>query len=223
MFGFLLAQKGEQSQKFNEKGKRIPTTFLKTSPCYLVDVHSSEKRGYAAVKLGMGTKRNIKEPLRGELKKAGIEASLRFLKEKKLQNEASYTFLQDEKVGIAQGENTLYVGTELKPEQVFKVGDMVDVAGISKGKGFQGVVKRHGFAGGPKTHGQSDRLRAPGSMGQSTTPGRTYKGKRMAGRMGGERVTVKNLEIVTITEDGLYVKGLVPGVKNCLIEITQHT
>lgn len=110
-------------------------------------------------------------------------------------------------------------GETLKASEVFKPGDIVDVIGVSKGKGFAGVVKRHHFKGGPRTHGQSDRERAPGSIGQTTTPGRVYKGKRMAGRMGHERVTIKNLKIVDVSDDLLLIKGLVPGPKNSLIMV----
>ncbi len=123
------------------------------------------------------------------------------------------------KKGIIFGETKIFIGDSIKPTVVFKKGDLVKVSGTSKGKGFQGVVKRHHFAGGPKTHGQSDRERAPGSIGSTTTPGRVYKGKRMAGRMGGERVTVRNLEIVEVKDDGIVVKGLVPGAKKGLLEI----
>lgn len=116
-------------------------------------------------------------------------------------------------------ESMLKIGDKITAKQVFKAGDVVDVVGISKGKGFSGVVKRHHFKGGPRTHGQSDRERAPGSIGQTTTPGRVYKGKRMAGRMGHERVTVKNLRIVEISDDLLLVKGLVPGSRHTLLMI----
>lgn len=102
---------------------------------------------------------------------------------------------------------------------VLKPGDVVDVRGVSKGKGFAGVVKRHHFKGGPRTHGQSDRERAPGSIGQTTTPGRVYRGKRMAGRMGQEKVTVKNLRIVDIRDDLIFLKGLVPGARNSVVSI----
>jgi large subunit ribosomal protein L3 len=104
---------------------------------------------------------------------------------------------------------------------IFKPGDIIDIAGVSKGKGFQGVVKRHGFRGGPRTHGQSDRLRAPGSIGAGTTPGRVYKGTRMAGRMGNERVTVQNLRVVQVDEERnlLVVRGSVPGANEGLLMI----
>ena len=119
-------------------------------------------------------------------------------------------------------EHKIKVGDEIKPTLFFKKGDLIDISGISKGKGFQGVVKRHGFAGGPRTHGQSDRERAPGSIGQTTTPGRVFKGKRMAGRMGGKRATVKKLQIVDVNDDGLVVKGLVPGAIGGLLEVRSY-
>lgn len=116
-------------------------------------------------------------------------------------------------------ESVPKVGDKIAVSQIFKAGDVIDVTGISKGKGFAGVVKRHHFKGGPRTHGQSDRERAPGSIGQTTTPGRVYKGKRMAGRMGHERVTVKNLRVVEVSPSSLLIKGLVPGVKHTLVMI----
>ena len=103
------------------------------------------------------------------------------------------------------------IGSVIQPSSVFKPGDIIDVIGVSKGKGFAGVVKRHHFKGGPRTHGQSDRERAPGSIGQTTTPGRVYKGKRMAGRMGGDIVTIRNLQVVDVTDESLIIKGLVSG------------
>ena len=111
-------------------------------------------------------------------------------------------------------------GTEINLADIFTPGDIVDVTGISKGKGFAGGVKRWNFKGGPRTHGQSDRERAPGSIGQTTTPGRVYKGKKMAGRMGQDTVTVKNLEVIGITDDGvLLIKGLVPGSVNSIVVV----
>lgn len=116
-------------------------------------------------------------------------------------------------------DTLLKIGDKIAAKQVFKAGDIIDVIGVSKGKGFAGVVKRHHFKGGPRTHGQSDRERAPGSIGQTTTPGRVYKGKRMAGRMGHERVTLKNLRIVEVLDDLLLIKGLVPGSRHTLLMV----
>lgn len=221
MTGFILGKKINQSQSFTEDGRRIPQTTIKTSPCYLIDVKTKDKQGYFAIKLGVGMEKKIKKPVQGELKKVGINTPLSFLKEFRLERyEDKINYIEENgKKGIKIGEKKIFIGEEVTPDLLFNVGDLVDVSGVSKGKGFQGVVKRHHFAGGPRTHGQSDRERAPGSIGQTTTPGRVYKGKRMAGRMGGERVTIKNLSIIKIDKDQLVVKGLVPGAINSWLEI----
>ena len=219
MAGFTLAEKLEQTQLFDETGKRMPVTLLKTSPCYLIDIKWPETNAYMAVTLGFGQSKNVKKSVQGQLNKAGIKTPLRFLKEIRLDKVECTKLEEKGKNGIQIGEAQLFIGEEIKPELLFKVGDLVKVSGTSKGKGFAGVVKRHRFAGGPKTHGQSDRWRAPGSMGQSTTPGRVYKGKRMAGRMGSDRVTVQNLKVIKIDETGLTLKGVVPGHKHGLIEV----
>ena len=223
MSGFILGKKSDQSQTFNEKNERIPTTFIKTTPCYLIGIKEMAKHGYFSViigfsvMLGFGQTKNIKKTLSGKFAKAGVKTPLRFLREFRLDPN-----LIDDKKNIIFGENKLQIGSELKPNIIFKKGELVNISGISKGKGFQGGVKRHGFAGGPRTHGQSDRERAPGSIGQTTTPGRIYKGKKMAGRMGGERITVKKLQVVDIKEDGLIIKGLVPGARGGLLEIRSY-
>lgn len=120
-------------------------------------------------------------------------------------------------------ETTLKIGDAVNIQDVFNLGDTVKITGLSRGKGFTGVVKRHHFKGGPRTHGQSDRERAPGSIGQTTTPGRVYKGKRMAGRSGGQRATIKNLKVIEIDNENnkLVVSGLVPGAKNGFLTITK--
>ncbi len=198
----VLGIKSYQTQGFKKDGKRIPLTAVLTSGNVIAQIKTDEKEGYNAVQLGIGA---WKKPTKSELgisKKMGLKTSPRFFREAKLTDKSD-----------------LEAGTEVNVAEVFEPGDIVDVVGVSKGKGFAGGVKRHGFRGGPRTHGQSDRERAPGSIGQTTTPGRVYKGKRMAGRMGHEQVTVKNLEIVEIKEDGtLLIMGLVPGpVNNFLI------
>jgi len=218
MSGFILGKKGEQEQTFDDKGERIPATHIKTSPCYLIDIKQEEKHGYFAVLLGFGLRKNIQKPVLGQLKKAGIKTPLRFLKEIRLEKKETI-IEKDGKKGIKINEKEIFVGSEITPSLFFKKGDFVNVTGKSKGKGFQGVVRRHHFKGGPRTHGQSDRERAPGSIGQTTTPGRVYKGKRMAGRMGGDRVIIKNLKVVEAKEDELVVKGLVPGTRGGLLEI----
>lgn len=217
MKGFILGAKKEQSQTFSQTGDRIPVTRISTAPCFVVGITDASRQGYTAVKIGFGSTKNLKKPVAGELKKAGISAPLRFLREFRVSTEDIKE--ENGKRGFTVGETTVFVGEEIKPSALFKPGDKIDVTGTSKGKGFQGVVRRHGFGGGPKTHGQSDRWRAPGSIGSGTTPGRINKGKRMAGRMGGETVTVKGLEVVEATENELIVRGLVPGYRSGLLEI----
>lgn len=221
MTGFIVGEKGKQEQTFTEQGERIPITHIKTKPCYLVDIKWPEKHGYFAMLLGFGQTKNIKKPVLGQLKKAGINTPLNFLKEIRLEKYKNQVSLVEKnaKKGLKIGQNEVFVGDLINPTLFFKKGEWVDVSGISKGKGFQGVVKRHHFKGGPRTHGQSDRERAPGSIGQTTTPGRVYKGKRMAGRMGGKRVTVKNLSIVDVKEEELIVKGLIPGPVKGFVEV----
>ncbi len=220
MAGFILGTKSDQSQTFNEKGERIPTTLIQTSPCYLVGVNDRGHR-HQSVKLAFGQTKNINKSVRGELEKAGIKTPLRFLREIRLEKFGTAVEIVNEnnKKGIKLNGQVIMIGGELKPTLVFKKGEKVNVSGTSKGKGFQGVVKRHGFAGGPRTHGQSDRERAPGSIGQTTTPGRIFKGKRMAGRMGTDRVTIQNLTVVEVKDDGLMLKGLIPGGKNGFVEV----
>jgi large subunit ribosomal protein L3 len=224
MAGFIIGQKDIQTQTFNEKGNLIPVTKIFTSPCFLIDINWPETKGYASVKLGFGVaKRNLK-PVKGQLEKAGIQTPLRFLKEIRIKHLSKDMQLIEEegKKGLLVGEQKLFIGQEMKPEMLFKLGDIIDVVGTSKGKGFQGVVKRHGFRGGPATHGQSDRERAPGSLGSGTTPGRVFKGLRMAGRMGGDRVTVQNLQVVGLEDQAILVKGLVPGAKSGFVEVKTH-
>jgi large subunit ribosomal protein L3 len=166
----------------------------------VLQVKTMDKNGYVAVQLGQGTKKNATKPQKGHSKKgANLDYAPNFLREVRFTSDANIEELP--KVG-----DTIPVAT------VLEAGDLVDVTGKSKGKGFAGVVKRHHFRGGPRTHGQSDRERAPGSIGQTTTPGRVYLGKRMAGKMGNETVTLKNLEIIDVTSDGVLIKGLVPGI-----------
>ncbi|KKP70472.1 MAG: 50S ribosomal protein L3 [Candidatus Roizmanbacteria bacterium GW2011_GWA2_35_19] len=221
MSGFTLGQKSLQSQIFNDKGERVPTTFIKTSPCYFISLMVPAEHKYFSIKLGMGKANKIQKPVRGEINKAGIKTPLRFLREIRLEKYGEKVKVIEEngKRGLDIEGVKIFIGDEIKPTMLFKKGDLVTVTGTSKGKGYQGVVKRHHFKGGPRTHGQSRGERAPGSIGMTTTPGRVFKGKRMAGRMGQDRVTVKNLMIIEVKEDGLLIKGLVPGYKTGLLEI----
>jgi len=229
MIGLILGTKSVQSQTFNTKGERIPTTLINTHPCFLVDIKWPNKENYMALEFGFGQTKNIKKTTKGNLDKAGIKTPLRFLREMRIDKlvpkhitDQIKLINENGKKGLSMGEIKIFVGDEIKPNIFFKQGDKVNVSGISKGKGFQGVVRRHHFAGGSKTHGQSDRLRAPGSIGQTTTPGRVLKGKRMAGRMGGVKTTIKGLLVVEVKDNGLLVKGLVPGATNGLLEIRKN-
>ena len=196
----LLAQKREMTQIYGEDGAVVPVTILDVSDVYVIDVKHTEKDGYNATILSKGKKKNANKPEVGKYKKLGFVPN--YIKEVK-------------DLVLEAVENSKLTAS------LFKNGEIVSVTGISKGKGFQGVVKRWHFHGGPKTHGQSDRWRAPGSIGSGTTPGRVYKGKKMAGRMGGTQITVKNLEVVFVDEKNelLGIRGAVPGNKGAFILI----
>jgi len=202
----LLGLKVGQTQTFTESGMRIPVTHITVGPCFITALDITPT--YTNIQIGFGTKTHVTKAEEGHNKKAGITQKLRFLRSMR----------------VATVPEGWVVGKELAIADVFVVGDIIRVTGISKGKGFAGVVKRHGFAGGPKTHGQSDKERSPGSIGSTTTPGRVFKGKRMAGRMGGDRVTVKGLRVVGIDEPThmLIVKGLIPGPKNTLVVVAKE-
>lgn len=211
----LLAQKGKTSQQYDSKSRRIPTTDLVVSHVHLADIKTKDLHGYSALKLTFGESKRIDKPTKGSLQKKGVEKTPLFVQEVRLKEDDGKRITiqtEDDKSSLKCGDAVITIGSALNPSTFFRTGDMVNVTGTSKGKGFQGVVKRHGFKGGPKTHGQSDRWRSPGAMGSTTTPGRTFKGKRMAGRMGGETVTIKNLEIIAVTESAITVKGLIPGI-----------
>jgi len=199
----IIGRKAGMTQIFGKEGEFIPVTVIEAGPCPIAQVKTAEKDGYNALQLAFGQKRKtlFNKPTTGHFEKAKIEPK-RFLREFRL----------------AKLDKQLEQGKEIKVD-LFTVGEKVDVTGISKGLGFQGVVRRHKFRGGPKTHGQSDRVRAPGSVGSSSYPSRTYKGQRMAGRMGGERVTVSNLEVVGVDleKNILLIRGAVPGKKNAIL------
>ncbi|MDQ7054009.1 MAG: 50S ribosomal protein L3 [candidate division KSB1 bacterium] len=203
----MIGRKLGMTRVFSESGDSIPVTVIQAGPCYVTAIRTKENNGYESVQLGYEEvpERKLNKPRLGVFKKLNLKP-LRYLKEfRNFDN-------------IAE----LEPGQEIKVD-IFQVGDRVKVTGISKGKGFQGVVKRHGFGGGPKTHGQSDRWRAPGSVGQASYPSRVFKGLRMAGRTGNDRVTVRNLEVVRVDVENhiLMVKGAVPGARNGLVYITK--
>lgn len=215
MIQVLLGQKIDQTQKFLMDGTRIPVTEIAVPDNAVVQIKTQEKDNYTAFQIGIGKKKSPTKALQGHIKKNNLTVVPFKIREVRLAK-------ADLPAGRQVAENMPKAGDFLKLEEVFKPGDIVDVTGMSKGKGFASGIKRYHFKGGPKTHGQSDRWRAPGSIGQTTTPGRVYKGKRMAGHMGHVRVTVKNLKVVGIDEIKkiLYVEGLIPGPKNSIVEIT---
>lgn len=189
----LIGRKLGMTQVFDETGEVHPVTVVETGPCVVTQIRTKEKDGYEAVQLGFGVLKRPNRPEQGHRLPSGVMSkSLREVK--------------------ADSVGEFAVGQVIRAD-AFAVGELVDVTGTSKGRGFQGGVKRHGFRGGPKTHGQSDRLRAPGSIGSSATPGRVFKGMRMAGHMGHERVTVQNLKVLRVDPERnlLLIQGSVPG------------
>ena len=200
----LIGKKIGMTSIFDENGKNIPCTVIQAGPCVITQVRTEEVDGYSALQLGFddkAEKRANKAEL-GHVKKAGASPKKKVVEFRDLEG--------DFKLG-----GTVDV-------TLFKEGEFVDVAGTSKGKGFQGVVKRHGFAGvGQATHGQHNRLRAPGSIGAASYPARVFKGMKMAGRMGGERVSVLNLRVLKVVAEKniIVVKGAVPGHKNAYVTI----
>ncbi|NLM04082.1 MAG: 50S ribosomal protein L3 [Clostridiales bacterium] len=201
----LMGKKVGMTQVFNEEGAVIPVTVIHVEPNVVTQVKNVESDGYHSVQIAYGEikEKNVNKPLKGHFAKAGVSPK-RKLKEIRLQEASELT-----------------PGQELTVE-IFKVGDKVDISGISKGKGFQGVIKRHGQSRGPETHG-SRYHRAPGSMGASATPARVLKGKKLPGQMGREKITVQNLEIVKVDAErnALLVKGAVPGPKKGILFIQE--
>lgn len=196
----LIGKKLGMTQVFKENGEVEPLTVIEAGPCTLTQLKQPARDGYQAAQLGFSESKHLNSPQRGHLKNLG-----------------QFKYLREVRVSDTEG---LEVGQKLDVS-LFQTGDRVNITGWSKGKGFAGVVKRHGFAGGPKTHGQSDRHRAPGSIGATTSPGRVLKGMRMAGHMGDQRVTVRNLEVIRAEPDRnrLLVKGAVPGARGGLLII----
>lgn len=199
----LIGKKIGMTRLFTEDGRWIDVTVLEAGPCLVVQRKTKETDGYDAVQLGFEdiNEKRCNKPSRGHFEKAGI-APKRTLRELRV----------DESSELGQGD-------ELRAD-IFATGDRVDVSGKSKGKGFAGVIKRHGFSGGPGGHG-SHLHRAPGSIGQSATPSKVYKGKKMPGRMGNCRVTVRNLEVVTVDSERnlLMVRGSVPGANGGVVMV----
>lgn len=203
----IIGKKVGMTQVFDEAGNAVPVTVIEAGPCYVTQVRLADRDGYTAVQLGFEeTKpKRLTQGQLGHLRRNNLPA-LKVLREFRLRN----------------GDVDVEEGQEIKVD-VFETGERVDVIGTSKGRGFAGTIKRHGFQRQPKTHGQSDRERAPGAVGMCATPGRTLKGQRMAGRMGNDRVTIKNLELMVVDADRnlLAVRGSIPGAKNGIVLITQ--
>ena len=196
----LLGRKLGMLQVFDDEGRLRGATALEVGPCWVTQVRTEEKDGYAAVQLGYGEKKKLNKPASGHLAASGAP-NLRHLAEFRVTGEVS-------------------LGDQIGAD-IFEQGELVDVTATSKGRGFQGGVKRHHFRGGPKTHGQSDRHRAPGSIGAGTTPGRVFKGTRMAGHMGAARTTVRNLEVIGRNDERgvIFVAGTVPGPPGGLVRV----
>lgn len=216
----IIGRKVGMTQIFDDNGAALPVTVIEAGPCYVTQIRTMERDGYTAVQLGfdeLPTRRNgssrLNQPRRGHLRRKDLLDAdvdlpdLRVLREFRLNGD---------------GEVDLEEGATVTVD-VFEEGDLVDIVGVSKGRGFAGTVKRHNFNRQPKTHGQSDRERAPGSIGQSATPGRTLKGTRMGGRMGNDRITIKNLKVVVVDPERnlLAVKGSVPGAKGGIVIIKE--
>ncbi len=202
----LLGHKIGMTQVFDDEGLMVPVTVVKAGPCVVTQIKTDEIDGYAAVQLGFDEvkEKNTNRARKGVFDKASTTPK-RYLVE--------FEYSEDEK---------LKVGDEIKAD-ILVEGSMVRVSGLSKGKGFQGTIKRHNFAMANKTHGQSDRLRAPGSIGQSAWPSRVMKGMRMSGRMGGDRTTLKNVQVVKVDVENnlVFLKGALPGAKNTVLEIVK--
>jgi large subunit ribosomal protein L3 len=196
----LLGKKLGMTQVFDSNGVIHAVTVIEAGPVTVTQVKSPEKDGYGAVQVGYGERKKLNKPERGHLNKLG---NFRLLQEFRIQGDGEYAV--GDKVGL----------------ELFEEGDLVDVTGVSRGRGFAGGVRRYGFHGGPKTHGQSDRHRAPGSIGSGTTPGRVLKGQKMAGHMGAVQVTSKNLVVIGKDEGRglLLVAGAVPGASNSTVRV----
>lgn len=230
----IIGKKIGMTQVFDEDGRAIPVTVIQAGPCWVTQIKTVETEGYAAVQLGFEevaadvadeaqrqrkVERRLNKAERGHL--GLVEPSEKHPSRKTMVAPVPpLRYLREFRVSELNG---LEEGQQIKVDEVFEPGTRVDVSGTSKGKGFAGTIKRHGFHRGPKTHGQSDRERSPGSIGATSTPGRVFKGMKMGGRMGGERVTSLNLEVVVVDPERnlLAVKGSVPGAKGGLVTVRQ--
>lgn len=201
----IIGKKLGMTQVFDESGNHIPVTVLEAGPCTVVDVRTPERNGYAAVALGFGRKdlNKVNKPRRGVFERVGSSA-FEVVREFRISEEGLGEFAPGKEITV----------------QMFSIGQLVDVVGVSKGRGFAGVVKRHGFRGGRDTHG-SRFHRAPGSIGMCADPSRTFKGRKLPGHMGNHRVTVKDLSIVDVKPDKniILIRGAIPGAKDGIVFI----
>jgi len=199
----LIGKKIGMTQYYNAEGNVVPVTVVQTGPCVVVQKKESGRDGYSALQVGFGSKKGqrVNKPMQGHMAKAG-KGAFEVLKEFRLDDVSKYE-----------------VGQEIKVSELFKVGDRIDVAGISKGHGFTGVIKRWSFAGFPGSHGTHEYFRHGGSIGNRSYPGRVRKGKKMAGHWGDERVSIQNLEVVDIRAEQnlMLIKGAVPGAKQGVV------
>jgi len=200
MVKFILGQKLGMTTMFKDN-KAIPVTLIKIMPCVVTNVKNEEKDGYTAVQIGCGEGKNINKPVLGQVHNLG---KFKFIKEFRVPKDYISEYKLGDSIDIS----------------IFQEGDLVNISGVSKGKGFQGVVSRWGFRDAPRTHGQTTKYRHPGSIG-ATTPQRVIKGLKMAGRTGNKRITVRNLEVVYVDKENniLAVKGSVPGNRKSILEI----
>lgn len=200
----ILGRKVGMTQVFDENGKAVPVTVIEAGPCPIVEIRTPEKNSYSAVQLGFGKIKpvNVKKPAKGYFAKQNVDPK-RWLREFRVDDTSDYQVGQEITVSL------------------FQNGEVVDVVGVSKGKGTAGVMKRHGFGGGPASHGASVSHRHPGSIGNSSFPGHVLKGRKMAGHMGSERVTTKNLTVFAVDEENnlILIKGSVPGARDGLVMI----
>ena len=206
----LIGKKIGMTSIFDDNGRIRPCTVIEAGPCTITQIKDQKKDGYNAIQLSYDdlSKKKINKPISGHFKKSSSQPKKKIVEFKNFRNKELKLFK---------------LGMELKLSDIFRENDFLDVKSISKGKGFQGVVKRHNFSGvGESTHGQHNRLRAPGSIGAGSTPSRVFKGMRMAGRTGGDKVTVQNLKILKISqkENLIYVGGSVPGSKNTYVVLS---
>lgn len=198
----IIGKKVGMTSIFDAEGRNIPCTVIEAGPCVVTQVKTEEKDGYSSIQLGFdeAKEKNVTQPLKGHYAKANTTPKRKL-------------------VEFSEFENALNLGDTVTVD-IFSEGDYVDVVGTSKGKGFQGVVKRHGFGGvGGQTHGQHNRMRAPGSLGASSWPSRVFKGMRMAGRTGGDRVKVQNLQVLKVyaEQNLVVVSGSIPGAKGSYV------